>query len=115
MSNELGTGVRTVITRMETNPEEFFEDAGRWRFIFKETFREVMTELEKGALHQALKEVRRKEFEVRVMQTLLLKDEQEQTIAQGAYIEPSRSGMGMNQYQAKSDKPQIPYPPTHKL
>lgn len=115
MSNELGTGVRTVIARMETNPEEFFDDAGRWRFIFKENFREVMTEMEKGALHQALREVRRKEFEACVLKTLILKDDGEQTVAQGEYIEPRRSGMGMNQYQAKSNKPQTPYPPVHKL
>lgn len=38
MMNELSTGVRTVIARMETNPEEFFGDAPKWRFISKRPF-----------------------------------------------------------------------------
>jgi hypothetical protein len=84
MSN-FSTGVETVIKRMETNPEEFFNEAHKWHFIFKEKFREVLTEPEKGALHEALKAVRRKEFDYSVVQTLL-KDEvqgQMQEYAQG--------------------------------
>jgi hypothetical protein len=77
MSN-FSTGVETVIKRMETNPEEFFNDANKWHFIFKEKFREVMTEPEKGALHEALKTVRRKEFDYSVVQTLLRDEMQEQ-------------------------------------
>jgi hypothetical protein len=77
MSN-FSTGVETVIKRMETNPEEFFNEAQKWHFIFKEKFREVMTEPEKGALHEALKAVRRKEFDYSVVQTLLRDEMQEQ-------------------------------------
>ena len=65
---ELSTGVRTLLARMESNPEEFYGDADKWRFIFAPNFREVMTEPEKGALHEALAEVRRKEFDERVIQ-----------------------------------------------
>lgn len=72
--SEFSTGVETLINRMETNPEEFFNEADKWRFIFKEKFREVLTEQEKGAIHEALKAVRRKEFDYNVIQTLL-KDE----------------------------------------
>jgi hypothetical protein len=90
MSN-FSTGVETVIKRMETNPEEFFNEADKWRFIFKDKFREVLTEPEKGALHEALKDVRRKEFDYSVVQTLLrdevqgqMKEYAQGVISQGA-------------------------------
>lgn len=75
---ELSTGVRTLLARMESNPEEFYGDADKWRFMFAPNFREVMTEPEKGALHEALAEVRRKEFDERVMRRLLQDDMDEQ-------------------------------------
>lgn len=81
---ELSAGVRALIGRMESNPEEFFDDAHKWRFMFGEKFREVMTEPEKGALHEALKQVRRKEFDQKVMRELL-KDEMEEQIKGGYY------------------------------
>mgnify|MGYP003337797184 FL=1 len=56
----ISDGVRTVIARMESHPEEFFGDTPKWRFIFRDTFREVMTETEKGMIHAALQEGRRK-------------------------------------------------------
>lgn len=65
------SGITAILARMETNPAEFFGDAPKWRFIFKETFREVLTEPEKGALHEKLKEVRRQEFDHMVMRTML--------------------------------------------
>ena len=77
MSN-FSTGVETVIKRMETNPEEFFNEADKWRFIFKEKFREVLTEREKSAIHEALRDVRRREFDYSVVQTLLRDEVQEQ-------------------------------------
>ena len=76
----LSSGVETLIKRMQTNPEEFFGDAKRWSFMFREHFRDVMTEAEKGAIHQGMKEVRRIEFDVLVVKELL-RDEQEQTMA----------------------------------
>ena len=69
--SELSTGVKTLVARMETHPEEFFGEATKWRFMFKETFRDVMTEPEKAALHAALREVRRKEFDALAVKTLL--------------------------------------------
>lgn len=77
----LSSGVETLIKRMQTNPEEFFGDAKRWHFMFREHFRDVMTEAEKGAIHQAMREVRRIEFDVLVVKELL-RDEQEQTMAE---------------------------------
>ena len=81
---ELSAGVRALVGRMESNPEEFFDDAHKWRFMFGDKFREVMTEPEKGALHEALKQVRRKEFDQKVMRELL-KDEVEEQIKGGYY------------------------------
>ena len=75
----ISDGVRTVIARMESHPEEFFGETPRWRFIFRDTFREVMTETEKGMIHAALQEVRRKEFNYTVLKTLL-DDERETQI-----------------------------------
>lgn len=74
---ELSTGVRTLLARMESNPDEFYGEADKWRFMFAPNFREVMTEPEKGALHEALCEVRRKEFDERVMRRLLQEDMEE--------------------------------------
>ena len=81
---ELSAGVRALVGRMESNPEEFFDDAHKWCFMFGDKFREVMTEPEKGALHEGLKQVRRKEFDQKVMRELL-KDEMEEQIKGGYY------------------------------
>jgi hypothetical protein len=78
---------------MDSNPEEFFGDAPKWRFMFAPNFREVLTEPEKGALHEALKNVRRKEFDNLVVKELL-KEEMEGTLtlkAQGRYNLPHNS------------------------
>lgn len=77
--SEMCSGVRTLVARMESNPEEFFGDATKWRFMFAANFREVLTEPEKGALHEALKEVRRKEFDTLVVKELM-KEEMEQSV-----------------------------------
>ena len=85
--SQMCSGVRTLVARMESNPEEFFEGAPKWKFMFNANFREVLTEPEKGALHEALKEVRRKEFDTLVVKELL-KEEMEDTLtlrASGRY------------------------------
>ena len=81
--SEMCSGVRTLVARMESNPEEFFGEATKWRFMFAANFREVLTEPEKGALHEALKEVRRKEFDTLVVKELL-KEEMEDTLTMRA-------------------------------
>ena len=68
---ELSAGVRALVGRMESNPSEFYGEAEKWRFMFSANFRDVLTEPEKGALHEGLKEVRRKEFDEKVMRELL--------------------------------------------
>lgn len=92
---ELSAGVRALVGRMESNPEEFFDDAHKWRFMFGDKFREVMTEPEKGALHEGLKQVRRKEFDQKVMRELL-KDEMEEQIKGGFYTQPQIGNGGVS-------------------
>jgi len=79
--SELSAGVRALLGRMESNPEEFYGDASKWAFMFAPNFRDVMTEPEKGALHEALKEARRKEFDELVMRRIL-RDTEEETVKQ---------------------------------
>jgi hypothetical protein len=74
---DLNNGVQIILNRMKTNPEEFFDDGGRWRWIFKDTLREVMTEIEKAAIFEALKEVRRVEITSRAASTVLRAGEEE--------------------------------------
>jgi hypothetical protein len=74
---DLNNGVQIILNRMKTNPEEFFDDGGRWRWIFKDTLREVMTEIEKAAIFEGLKEVRRLEITSRAAATVLRADEEE--------------------------------------
>ena len=95
---ELSTGVRTLLARMESNPEEFYGEADKWRFMFAPNFREVMTEPEKGALHEALCEVRRKEFDERVMRRLLQED-MEEKVQLGRQIISGAYGTSMAQIQ----------------
>ena len=94
MSIERGAGVRSLVSRMASNPEEFFDEAPKWRFIFADRFRDTMTESEKGAIHGALKEVRRKEFEHKVMRTLL-EDDLNTTLA-GQQAQLTRQALAMS-------------------
>jgi len=82
--DELSHGVSALLGRMESNPEEFFGDSPKWRFIFSEKFREVLTESEKGMIHTAMRTVRRTEFDALVVKTLLRDDTAEE---ERAYME----------------------------
>ena len=80
--NVFTTGVDALIDRMRTHPEEFFEttqpkEGGRWRFMFKDYFRDAMTEAEKGRLHEAMKRIRRMEFDTLVVKELMRNHEVE--------------------------------------
>ena len=74
--DDLNSGVQIILNRMKSHPEEFFDDAGRWKWIFKDTLREVMTEIEKAALYDGLKQVRRLELTSKAAATVLRADEQ---------------------------------------
>lgn len=88
--SELSAGVRALLGRMESNPEEFYGEATKWAFMFEPNFRDVMTEPEKGALHEALKDVRRKEFDELVIRRML-QDEANEKMGQ-----MRGSGVGMS-------------------
>ena len=75
---DLNEGVQIILNRMKTNPEEFFDEGGRWRWIFKDTLREVLTEIEKAALFEGLKHVRRQEITAKAAATALRADEREE-------------------------------------
>jgi hypothetical protein len=84
MSEEKFSGVDTLVERMKTHPEEFFETGdkrGRWSFVYKDYFRDAMTEIEKGRLHEALKTVRRMEFDAMVVKELMKEELTEETVA----------------------------------
>lgn len=110
---ELSAGVRALVGRMESNPSEFYGEAEKWRFMFSANFRDVLTEPEKGALHEALKEVRRKEFDEKVMRELL-KDNMENQIKEGYYSSPPITG-GFGMAQIKGEGMTVGYGGTTSL
>jgi len=79
--SEVNEGVGIVLARMESHPEEFFgmhENAGsKWRWIFAESLREVMTEPEKAALHSGMTKVRRLEITHKAIATIIPAEEEE--------------------------------------
>lgn len=74
----MSTGVATVLARMDSHPEEFHGEEKKWAFIYKEYYRDVMTETERGMLFEKLKQIRRAEFDQRVVQTILKKDDEQE-------------------------------------
>ena len=78
MSEEkIFSGVDALIERMELYPEEFFENGekrSRWTFMYKDYFRDALTEAEKGRMHEAVRKMRRLEFDATVLKELM-KDE----------------------------------------
>lgn len=95
------TGVDALIERMKTHPEEFFGDSGRWRFMYKEHFRDVMTESEKGRLHEALKVVRRMEFDSMVVKELMKDEMKEQAELELDEEDWSSAGFGSTPVKAE--------------
>ena len=90
---DLNNGVQIILNRMKTNPEELFDDGGRWRWIFKDTLREVMTEIEKAAIFEGLKEVRRLEITSRAAATVLRAGDDEKEQAEKNQLYTSTPGL----------------------
>lgn len=90
---ELSAGITTVLARMRTNPEEFFGNSEKWKFLFSENLQQVLTEVEKGALFEGFKAIRRQELDALVMATLL-KDKNEEQEQRGMRIDSS-GGLGI--------------------
>jgi len=76
--SEVNEGVQIILNRMESNPEEFFGDQAKWRWMFSENLREVMTEPEKAAIHSAMVKVRRLEITAKAVATVMPQDEEEE-------------------------------------
>lgn len=70
-----GTAIDIVLARMDTHPEEFYGESQKWAFIYKEYFRDIMTENEKAALHTKLKAIRRAELTGKVLETITADDD----------------------------------------
>ena len=78
--SEVNEGVGIILARMETHPEEFFglgETNSKWRWIFSENLRDVMTEPEKAALHSGMTKVRRLEITHKAIATIMPDEEEE--------------------------------------
>lgn len=76
--SEVNEGVQIILNRMESNPEEFFGDQAKWRWIFNENLREVMTEPEKAAIFEAMKKVRRLELTAKAVATVMPSEDEEE-------------------------------------
>lgn len=79
----MNQGVQIVLSRMDSNPEEFYQGSDKWKFIYTEYFRDAMTEAEKGMIFDKLKLIRNEEFTRKVMSTLLPSDKKEQEESRG--------------------------------
>jgi len=78
--SEVNEGVGIILARMETHPEEFFglgETNSKWRWIFSENLREVMSEPEKAALHSGMTKVRRLEITHKAIATIMPAEEED--------------------------------------
>lgn len=96
MSEEKFSGVDTLIERMKTHPGEFFESGekrGRWAFMYKDYFKDCLTESEKGRIHEALKTVRRLEFDALVVKELMKEERETEEMVKAAGLVPPRGKM----------------------
>jgi len=74
---DISNGVNIVLARMDTHPEEFWGECEKWRFIYKEYFRDAMTEVQKGQIFEKIKQIRMEEFNHMVFATLTEEEEKE--------------------------------------
>jgi len=101
MSEEkIFSGVDALIDRMELYPEEFFENGekrSRWTFMYKDYFRDALTESEKGRIHEAVRKMRRLEFDATVLKELMKDEvkEAEQMQSQEAMRLDSSGNLGL--------------------
>ena len=101
-----GGGVGIVLSRMDSHPEEFHADSDKWKFIYKDYFRDAMNETEKGMIFDKIKKIRKDEFNQMVLQTLVPpeKDETEEdeydSPSQFARAVAKREGSSVN-YSSK--------------
>lgn len=109
--SEVNEGVQIILNRMESNPEEFFGDQAKWRWIFNENLREVMTEPEKAAIFEAMKKVRRLELTAKAVATVMPSEDEDEEEEDGplkrAWLRPEKEApkkMVINRAQAEMIK-----------
>jgi hypothetical protein len=103
------SGVDALIERMELYPEEFFESGekrGRWAFMYKEYFRDAMTESEKGRIHEAVRKMRRMEFDATVLKELM-KDETPKEMDLDEFNRKHKEILGSPQQTGWWNSPQV--------
>lgn len=66
----MNDGVKMVLERMKTHPEEFYGEESRWSYVMSR-YEKFFTQEEKNNLENAITELRRGEFTARVMEKLL--------------------------------------------
>ena len=74
----MNSGIEIILARMETHPDEFMFGNEKWKFIYSDYYRDSLTESDKGALHDKLKQLRQEEFNHKVMATLARPEEDEE-------------------------------------
>ena len=83
--SEVNEGVGIILARMETHPEEFFgmheNNNNKWRWMFAESLREVMSEPEKAAVFEGMKKVRRLEITHKAIATIMPAEEEDDEYA----------------------------------
>jgi hypothetical protein len=90
--SEVNEGVGIILARMETHPEEFFgigDTSNKWRWMFSESLREVMSEPEKAALHSGMTKVRRLEITHKAIATVMPEEEEEEKREKEGYMTSS--------------------------
>ena len=101
MDNEeqiCGGAVGIVLSRMDSHPEEFFADEDKWKFIYKDYFRDAMTETEKGMIFDKIKTIRRSEFSQAVLTTLVEQANEEDESKEGKWGDSSITYTTKNRY-----------------
>lgn len=120
MSEEKFSGVDILVERMQTHPEEFFRggehlpNRGRWSFMYQDYFRDCMTESEKGRIHEALKRVRRLEFDALVVKELMKDEAETEEMVKAAGLQPAPKKVIMNPSQIAAVKQQVQSNPSFK-
>ena len=66
----MNDGVKMVLERMKTHPEEFYGEESRWSYVMSR-YEKFFTQEEKNHLENAITNLRRGEFTARVMEKLL--------------------------------------------
>ncbi len=80
-TTEQFNGVDAIVDRMKRFPHEFFEagsERSRWSFIYKDYFKDTMTEVEKGRIFEQLKVVRRMELDAMILKELFKEEKKEE-------------------------------------